>query len=152
MVSTKKRKIYLALTFIGIVIFFISVISFMVLAYITNGNVTQTHVRIAWVLFAFIALGSLMSLIGALLFILLNKEKIKDYLKKISSRITLFGAIFLSILAIVPSVIFSVISNGGTLVNAFSATGLLIVVSVALEFDKSLEAQMLMKSYKGFLK
>ena len=75
-----------------------------------------------------------------------------DYLKKISSRITLFGAIFLSILAIVPSVIFSVISNGGTLVNAFSATGLLIVVSVALEFDKSLEAQMLMKSYKGFLK
>jgi CDP-diglyceride synthetase len=85
MVSTKKRKIYLALTFIGIVIFFISVISFMVLAYITNGNVTQTHVRIAWVLFAFIALGSLMSLIGALLFILLNKEKIKDYLKKISN-------------------------------------------------------------------
>ena len=74
-----------------------------------------------------------------------------DYLKKISSRITLFGAIFLSILAIVPSVIFSLISSGG-LVNAFSATGLLIVVSVALEFDKSLEAQMLMKSYKGFLK
>ena len=42
---------------------------------------------------------------------------------------------------------------GGTgLVNAFSATGLLIVVSVAIEFDKSLEAQMLMKNYKGFLK
>ena len=78
-----------------------------------------------------------------------------DYLKKISSRITLFGAIFLSILAIVPSIIFSVIADvtaAGSLVNAFSATGFLIVVSVALEFDKSLEAQMLMKSYKGFLK
>ncbi|MGN0961336.1 MAG: preprotein translocase subunit SecY [Christensenellales bacterium] len=73
-----------------------------------------------------------------------------EYLKKISNRITLFGAIFLSIIAIIPSLIFK--SIGGTLTSAFSATGLLIVVSVAIEFDKSLEAQMLMKSYKGFLK
>ena len=73
-----------------------------------------------------------------------------DYLKKISGRVTLFGAIFLSIIAIVPSLLFK--SIGGGLVSAFSATGLLIVVSVAIEFDKSLEAQMLMKSYKGFLK
>ncbi|MBQ7351965.1 MAG: preprotein translocase subunit SecY [Clostridia bacterium] len=73
-----------------------------------------------------------------------------EYLKKISNRITLFGAIFLSIIAIIPSLLFK--SIGGTLVGAFSATGLLIVVSVALEFDKSLEAQMLMRSYKGFLK
>jgi len=74
-----------------------------------------------------------------------------DYLKKISKRVTLFGALFLSIIAIVPSLVFKSISTG-SLVSAFSATGLLIVVSVALEFDKSLEAQMLMKSYKGFLK
>ena len=74
-----------------------------------------------------------------------------DYLRKISNRITLFGALFLSIIAIVPSLLFKAIS-AGSLVNAFSATGLLIVVSVAIEFDKSLEAQMLMKSYKGFLK
>lgn len=73
-----------------------------------------------------------------------------EYLKKISNRITLFGAIFLSVIAIIPSLLFK--SIGGTLVGAFSATGLLIVVSVAIEFDKSLEAQMLMKSYKGFLK
>lgn len=73
-----------------------------------------------------------------------------EYLKKISNRVTLFGALFLSIIAIIPSLIFK--SIGGTLVGAFSATGLLIVVSVAIEFDKSLEAQMLMKSYKGFLK
>ncbi|HBO48765.1 MAG TPA: preprotein translocase subunit SecY [Clostridiales bacterium] len=73
-----------------------------------------------------------------------------DYLKKISNRVTLFGALFLSVIAIIPSLIFK--SIGGSLVSAFSATGLLIVVSVAIEFDKSLEAQMLMKSYKGFLK
>ena len=73
-----------------------------------------------------------------------------EYLKKISSRVTLFGALFLSIIAIVPSLLFK--SFGGTLVSAFSATGLLIVVSVAIEFDKSLEAQLLIKSYKGFLK
>ena len=36
--------------------------------------------------------------------------------------------------------------------NAFSATGLLIVVSVALEFDKQLESQLLIKNNKGFLK
>jgi len=74
-----------------------------------------------------------------------------EYLKRVSKRITLFGAIFLSIIAIIPSLIFAEISSGN-LVNAFSATGLLIVVSVAIEFDKSLEAQMLMKNYKGFLK
>ncbi|MBE5735252.1 MAG: preprotein translocase subunit SecY [Clostridiales bacterium] len=74
-----------------------------------------------------------------------------DYLKKISNRITLFGAIFLALIAMIPSIIFKIIGTG-TLVNAFSATGLLIVVSVAIELDKQLEAQMLMKNYKGFLK
>ncbi len=73
-----------------------------------------------------------------------------DYLKKISKRVTLFGAAFLSVIAIVPSLLFKSIS--GSLVSAFSATGLLIVVSVALEFDKTLESHMLMKRYKGFLK
>ncbi len=74
-----------------------------------------------------------------------------QYLKKISNRITLFGAIFLAIIAIVPSLIFKGIGTGG-LVGAFSATGLLIVVSVAIEIDKQLDAQMLMRNYKGFLK
>ena len=74
-----------------------------------------------------------------------------EYLKKISNRITLFGAGFLAIIAIVPSLIFKGISTTGSLVSAFSATGLLIVVSVALELQKSLESQMLMRNYKGFL-
>ena len=73
------------------------------------------------------------------------------FTRRISNRITLFGAIFLAVIAIIPSLIFKGIGSGG-LVNAFSATGLLIVVSVAIEINKQLEAQMLMRNYKGFLK
>ncbi|MBQ9486078.1 MAG: preprotein translocase subunit SecY [Clostridia bacterium] len=74
-----------------------------------------------------------------------------DYLKKVSNRITLFGAIYLAIVALVPAIVFRAI-GGQTLVNVFSATGLLIVVSVALEFDQALTSQIMMKNYKGFLK
>ena len=76
-----------------------------------------------------------------------------EYLGKISKRIILFGAIFLAFVNFVPTTIFTAIGGSNTsLVNAFSATGLLIVVSVALELDKQLEAQMLMRNYRGFLK
>ncbi len=73
-----------------------------------------------------------------------------EYLKKISSRITLFGAIFLAILALVPSLIFKAIDASSY--GAFTATGMLIVVSVALEFNTALESQIMMKNYRGFLK
>ena len=73
-----------------------------------------------------------------------------DYLKKISNRITLFGAIFLSLVAFIPSLAFSFAGQG--FVNVFSTTGILIVVSVALEFDKQLQSKLMMKNYKGFLK
>ena len=75
-----------------------------------------------------------------------------DYLKKINNRITLFGAIFLAIIALIPGVLFAAVDVGGTLTGAFTATGLMIVVSVALEFDKALQQQLMMKQYKGFLK
>ena len=74
-----------------------------------------------------------------------------DYLKKVSNRITLWGAIFLALIALIPTYIFTLL-NTGSLVNAFSATGLLIVVSTALEVQKQLESQLLMRNYKGFLK
>ncbi len=73
------------------------------------------------------------------------------YLKRVSNRITLFGAIFLALVALVPSIIFKAI-GGDVLMNVFSATGLLIVVSVALEFEQALQSQIMMKNYKGFLK
>ncbi len=76
-----------------------------------------------------------------------------QHLRRINNRITLFGAIFLAILALVPTLIFTAVAGtGSSLINAFSATGMLIVVSVALEFDKQLQSQIMMKNYKGFLK
>ncbi len=81
-----------------------------------------------------------------------------DYLKKINGRITFFGASYLTILFIIPTILFTVLglgigaSDSNTMLTAFSVTGMLIVVSVALEFDKQLDAQMLMKNYRGFLK
>lgn len=74
-----------------------------------------------------------------------------DYLKRISNRITLFGAIFLALMALIPSLLFKFI-GGDSLINVFSATGLLIVVSCALEFEQALQSQIMMKNYKGFLK
>lgn len=70
-----------------------------------------------------------------------------DYLAKILSRITLFGAIFLAVVAVIPG-LFTTITN---VQSAFGATSLLIIVSVALETTKQLESQMMMRHYKGFL-
>ncbi len=79
-----------------------------------------------------------------------------DYLKKINNRITLFGAIYLTIVALIPSILAVVLSSVGLptdLISVFSTTGILIVVSVALELDKQLQSQLMMKNYKkGFLK
>jgi preprotein translocase subunit SecY len=64
------------------------------------------------------------------------------------NRITLFGALYLMVIAILPNFMGSL-----TKVSALSigGTSVLIVVSVALETQKALEAQMMMKHYKGFL-
>jgi len=76
----------------------------------------------------------------------------RDYLRRVHNRITLFGALFLMIIALVPSLIFQAVTPGSMLNNAFTSIALLIIVSVALEFEKQLQAQMLAKTYKGFLK
>ena len=70
-----------------------------------------------------------------------------DYLARISNRITLFGAIFLALIATIPSAILALTGNSAP----FTATGILIVVSVAMETTQQLEAQMMMRHYKGFL-
>ena len=75
-----------------------------------------------------------------------------EYLRKISHRITLFGAIFLAFIALVPSVLFSAVAVGQQgLLNSFTATGMLIVVSVAIEFRDQLEAQLMMRRHKNIL-
>ena len=75
-----------------------------------------------------------------------------DYLKKINDRLTLFGAIFLAILALIPTVVLNLILPSNASSGAFSATGMLICVSVAIEFNTALESQIMMKAHKGFLK
>ena len=71
-----------------------------------------------------------------------------EYLSKILSKITFFGAIFLAIVAAVPTVF----SSATGVASAFGATSLLIIVSVALETIRQIESQMMMRHYKGFLK
>lgn len=70
-----------------------------------------------------------------------------EYLQRISNRLTLFGAIFLMILAIVPTVLLGTFGLSST----FGPTSILIMVSVALETSAQLESMMLMRHYKGFL-
>ena len=70
-----------------------------------------------------------------------------EYLGKISNRLTLFGSLFLAVIAIVPTIILNIMG----VTNMFGATSVLIMVSVALETTEQLESQMLMRHYKGFL-
>ena len=71
-----------------------------------------------------------------------------DFIKKVLNKITLFGAIYLGIVAICPLIVGKVIGNNSV---AIGGTSVIIVVGVALETVKALESQMLMRQYKGFL-
>ena len=70
------------------------------------------------------------------------------YIKKILSRITLIGALFLSVIALVP-LLYGKFTGMGNL--SLGGTSIIIVVGVALETVKQLESQMMMRHYKGFL-
>ena len=77
-----------------------------------------------------------------------------DYIKKILNRITLLGAFFLCALSGIPMIVNAVwtaIDGFGIPDLSFSGTSLLIVVGVALETFRELEAQMTLRNYKGFL-
>lgn len=71
-----------------------------------------------------------------------------DYLDRVLSRITLAGAAFLAIIAVMPSIAMSI--TGWNLY--FGGTSLLIAIGVALDTTKQIEAQMLMRHYQGFMK
>ena len=72
-----------------------------------------------------------------------------DFIKKVINKIVIFGAIYLGIVALLPIVAGNLVSSINNL--AIGGTSVIIVVSVALETVKALEAQMLMRHYKGFL-
>ena len=71
-----------------------------------------------------------------------------DYLMRISNRLTLVGAVYLALVAILPIALTAITK----VPMSFGGTAILILVGVALETTKELEAQMLMRHYKGFLK
>ena len=71
-----------------------------------------------------------------------------DFIKKVLNKVTLFGAIYLGIVAILPLIIGKVVNNAAL---SIGGTSVIIVVGVALETVQALESQMLMRQYKGFL-
>jgi len=72
-----------------------------------------------------------------------------DFIKRVINKITLFGAIFLGVVAILPILLGMVSSQFASM--AIGGTSVIIVVGVALETVQAIEAQMLMRHYKGFL-
>jgi preprotein translocase subunit SecY len=73
-----------------------------------------------------------------------------DYLETVMTRITYFGASFLAIIAVVPSLIIVLLGIEPSIANFLGGTGLLIVVSVSLDLVQKIEANLLMRSYEGF--
>ncbi len=77
-----------------------------------------------------------------------------DFLSKVVNRITMFGALYLAVVALLPTIVGNIMvlaksSAGSSL--AIGGTSVIIVVGVALETVKALEAQLMMRHYKGFL-
>ena len=71
-----------------------------------------------------------------------------DFITKVLSKITMFGALYLSVVAIAPIITGNLVGYSSL---AIGGTSVIIVVGVALETVKQMEAQMLMRHYKGFL-
>ncbi|MCQ2486769.1 MAG: preprotein translocase subunit SecY [Clostridia bacterium] len=75
-----------------------------------------------------------------------------EYLSRILARITLLGALFVSVVAILPIVFSQITDATGSQMNiALGGTSVIIIVGVALETVRQLESQMMVRHYKGFL-
>ena len=71
-----------------------------------------------------------------------------DFIRKVINKVTLFGALYLGIIAVLPIVLGAAFGNTNF---SFGGTSVIIVVSVALETVAAIEAQMMMRNYSGFL-
>jgi preprotein translocase subunit SecY len=78
-------------------------------------------------------------------------KRTADYLERVMGRITYVGAAFLAIIAIIPNLVASYMRIPYIVSGFLGGTGLLIVVSVALDFVQRIEANLVMRNYKGFL-
>ena len=71
-----------------------------------------------------------------------------DFIKRVLGKVTMFGAVYLGVVAILPLILARIIGNNSL---SIGGTSVIIVVGVALETVQALESQMLMRQYKGFL-
>lgn len=76
----------------------------------------------------------------------------QDYLESTMNRITLIGALFLALIAILPSIVGKFLGVPQTISYFFGGTALLILVGVVLDTMKQIESHLLMKRYEGFMK
>ena len=74
-----------------------------------------------------------------------------DYLETVMERITYVGAGFLAVIAVIPTIVSGLFGIPFTVTQFLGGTGLLIVVSVMLDFVQRIEANLLMRNYQGFL-
>ena len=77
-----------------------------------------------------------------------------DFISRVVSRLTLFGALYLAVVALLPTIVGNIMLLAGSSAGrslAIGGTSVIIVVGVALETVKALEAQLMMRHYKGFL-
>ena len=72
-----------------------------------------------------------------------------DFIQKVINKIVIFGSVYLAVVALLPIICGNLIPGSGSL--AIGGTSVIIVIGVALETVKAIEAQMLMRHYKGFL-
>lgn len=76
----------------------------------------------------------------------------QDYLESTMSRVTLLGAVFLALIAILPSMVSRLLGVSQTISYFFGGTALLILVGVVLDTMKQIESHLLMRRYDGFMK
>ena len=75
----------------------------------------------------------------------------EEYLETVVERITYVGAGFLAVIAVIPSLVTSQFGVPFSVSSFLGGTGLLIVVSVGLDLIQRIEANLLMRNYRGFL-
>ena len=78
-------------------------------------------------------------------------KRTTDYLEKVMVRITYVGAAFLSIVAIVPTIVYGSLGVPYSIAGFYGGTGLLIAVSVAFDLVQKIDAHLVMRNYRGLL-
>ncbi|MFO0949758.1 MAG: SecY family transport protein [Isosphaeraceae bacterium] len=78
-------------------------------------------------------------------------KRTADYLEKVMLRITYVGAAFLSLVAVIPSVVQNALNVDYTIASFLGGTGLLIVISVCLDLVQKIDSHLIMRNYSGLV-